>query len=65
MQRSILLHGRMYISEHYACFYSSIFSHKTSIVLPMDDVLFVASAKVALVFDNSLKVHTQHTHTTH
>ena len=57
VQRAILLHGRMYVSEHFVCFFSSIFSHKTSIVLPMDDVLFVASAKVALVFDNSLKVH--------
>ena len=62
VQRSILLHGRMYVSTHFVCFFSSIFSHKTSIVLPMDDVLFVASAKVALVFDNSLRVHSQHTH---
>ena len=61
VQRSILLHGRMYVSEHFVCFFSSIFSHKTSIVLPMDDVLFVASAKVALVFDNSLKVKHSHT----
>ena len=60
VQRAILLHGRMYVSEHFVCFFSSIFSHKTSLVLPMDDVLFVASAKVALVFDNSLKVHQQH-----
>lgn len=62
VQRAILLHGRMYVSTHFVCFFSSIFSHKTSIVLPMDDVLFVASAKVALVFDNSLKVQ-PHTHT--
>lgn len=62
VQRAILLHGRMYVSEHFVCFFSSIFSHKTSIVLPMDDVLFVASAKVALVFDNSLKVNTHDSH---
>ena len=61
VQRAILLHGRMYVSEHFVCFYSSIFSHKTSLVLPLDDVLFIAAAKVALVFDNSLKVHTART----
>lgn len=59
VQRSILLHGRMYISEHWLCFFSSIFNHKTMIKVAIDDILMVQSAKVALVFDNSLKLYVQ------
>ena len=59
VQRSILLHGRMYISVDHLCFFSSIFSHKTTIVISMDDVLHVQAARVALVFDNALRVAVQ------
>lgn len=59
VQRSILLHGRMYVSESHVCFFSSIFSHKTSIVIPMEDILHVQAAKVALVFDNAIRMAVQ------
>ena len=59
VQRSILLHGRLYVSDRHACFFSSIFSHKTMIVIPLADILHVQSARVALVFDNSIRVFVQ------
>jgi len=59
IKKAILLHGRLYVSYHYVCFFSSIFSHKTSLIINMSDILLVAPAMVALLFDNSMKIFVQ------
>jgi hypothetical protein len=59
IKKSILLHGRMYISQHHIAFFSSIFSHKTVIAIPISHILHIQSAAVALLFDNSIKIYVQ------
>jgi hypothetical protein len=59
IRKAILLHGRLYLSWNHLCFFSSIFSHKTVLVVPVKDILLVSAASVALLFDNSIKVFVQ------
>lgn len=41
VKRRILLHGRMFISAQHVCFHSDIFGLKTTIVIPMRDVVSI------------------------
>jgi hypothetical protein len=56
VKKTIMLHGRMYLSENYLCFYSNIFSLGVSIVVPIIDITGVTKANQGLIFDNALKV---------
>lgn len=56
--KGILLQGRLYVSENFVCFYSSIFSHRTQIVLPVTEISAVSRATI-LMIPNSIKIFAQ------
>ena len=59
LQREILFHGRMYISEGHVCFYSNIFSWINTVVLAFDEIVSVKKTSTSIIF-NGLEITTLH-----
>ncbi|XP_064072254.1 protein Aster-B-like [Vanessa tameamea] len=59
LQRDILVHGRLYASQSYLCFYASIFGWETSLTLRWKDVTAITKEKTALVIPNAILVCTE------
>lgn len=59
LQRDILVHGRLYVSQNYICFYANIFSWETSVSLRWKDVTAITKEKTALVIPNAILVCTE------
>ncbi|KAH6996464.1 hypothetical protein BKA56DRAFT_627959 [Ilyonectria sp. MPI-CAGE-AT-0026] len=60
LQREILAHGRLYVSEGHLCFSSNIFGWTTTLVMSFDEIVSVEKRSTALVFKNGLMVTTLH-----
>lgn len=60
LQRDILCHGRLYISEGHLCFSSNIFGWVTTLVMSFDEVISVEKRSTALLFKNGLMISTLH-----
>eukprot|EP00884_Botryococcus_braunii_P008439 jgi/Botrbrau1/17597/Bobra.0166s0036.1 len=45
LQKTILLQGRMYVFEHYVCFYSNLFGYSKIKTIPLKDVTSVRKRK--------------------
>ncbi|KAI1383127.1 uncharacterized protein F4822DRAFT_93440 [Hypoxylon trugodes] len=60
LQREILLHGRLYVSEGHLCFSSNIFGWVTNLVMSFDEIVSVEKRSTALVFKNGLMISTLH-----
>lgn len=60
LQREILAHGRLYISEGHLCFSSNIFGWTTTLVMSFDEIVSVEKRSTALVFKNGLMISTLH-----
>ena len=60
LQREILAHGRLYVSEGHLCFSSNIFGWVTTLVMSFDEVVSVEKRSTALVFKNGLMISTLH-----
>ena len=58
LQQSILLQGRLYISQHYVCFYARVFGQETQLVIPASDITGVSLAKSLGIVPNAIKVYT-------
>lgn len=54
----ILLHGRLYISQNYVCFYSNIFGHKTKLVIDFKSITAIKKRRLAKVIPNSIEIVT-------
>lgn len=59
LQRDILVHGRLYLSQHFLCFYSNIFGWETNLTIKLKDVTAVTKEKTALVIPNAILVTTE------
>ncbi|KAM3960097.1 protein Aster-B [Aphomia sociella] len=59
LQKDILVHGRLYASQNYLCFYASIFGWETSLSLRWKDVTAITKEKTALVIPNAILVCTE------
>lgn len=59
MQREILVHGRMYVSQHYMCFHANIFGWETYLTLKWKDVKALTKEKTALVIPNAILITTE------
>lgn len=59
LQRDILVHGRLYVSQNYLCFYSNIFGWETNLTIKLKDVTAVTKEKTALVIPNAILVCTE------
>ncbi|KAM6520878.1 hypothetical protein FSOLCH5_005660 [Fusarium solani] len=60
LQREILAHGRLYVSEGHLCFSSNIFGWTTTLVMSFDEIVSVEKRSTALVFKNGLMISTLH-----
>ncbi|OTA75596.1 hypothetical protein M434DRAFT_402630 [Hypoxylon sp. CO27-5] len=60
LQREILAHGRLYVSEGHLCFSSNIFGWATTLVMSFDEIVSVEKRNTALVFKNGLMITTLH-----
>lgn len=60
LQREILAHGRLYVSEGHLCFSSNIFGWVTTLVMSFDEIVSVEKRSTALLFKNGLEISTLH-----
>ncbi|KAK7927114.1 hypothetical protein PG985_004112 [Apiospora marii] len=60
IQREILAHGRLYVSEGHLCFSSNIFGWVTTLVMSFDEIVSVEKRSTALLFKNGLMISTLH-----
>ncbi|XP_074112163.1 protein Aster-B [Cotesia typhae] len=58
LQREILVHGRLYVSQNYVCFYANIFMWETLVSLRWKDVESITKEKTALVIPNAISICT-------
>lgn len=58
LQREILVHGRLYVSQNYLCFYANIFTWETHLIIRWKDVTSMTKEKTALVIPNAISVVT-------
>lgn len=56
--KSLLLHGRFYISSSAICFYSGVFGRKTSKVIRYDQIIGLYKRNTAKLFPNAIEVVT-------
>ncbi|KAG5924351.1 hypothetical protein E4U42_004660 [Claviceps africana] len=60
IQREILAHGRLYVSEGHLCFSSNILGWTTTLVMSFDEIVSVEKRSTALLFKNGLMISTLH-----
>ncbi|KAH9867856.1 hypothetical protein IAQ61_007160 [Plenodomus lingam] len=60
LQKEILLHGRLYVSEGHLCFSSNILGWVTNLVISFDEVMSVEKKSTAVVFPNAIVIQTLH-----
>ena len=59
IQKSILLHGRLYVTQSHLCFYSNIFGFRTEIKLAFPDITSLRKKHTVLVVPNALEIRTE------
>ncbi|XP_071454915.1 protein Aster-B-like [Hetaerina americana] len=59
LQKDILVHGRIYVSQNYLSFYANIFRWETSVSLRWKEVTSITKEKTALVIPNAIQVCTE------
>jgi len=58
LQRDILIHGRLYVTQNWLCFYANIFSWETLLTIPFQSVQAITKEKTALVIPNAIQIST-------
>ncbi len=58
VESTVLLHGRMYITNRHLCFYSNIFGLEKKIRIPYSHITAITKEMTALVIPNALSVTT-------
>lgn len=59
LQKEILVHGRLYVSQNYLCFYANIFGWETNVTVRWKDVSAITKEKTALVIPNAILICTR------
>lgn len=60
LSKDILVHGRMYVSEHNICFNSNILGWVTTLVIAFDEVVGLEKKMTAGLFPNAITIQTLH-----
>lgn len=58
ISRTILTHGRMFISANFVCFYSNIFGSETKVVIRAADIVSARAASLISIIPNSIEIVT-------
>ncbi|KAG1680261.1 GRAM domain-containing protein 1B [Nymphon striatum] len=56
MQKDLIVHGRLYLSQNYICFYANIFRWETIVVLKCKDVASMTKERTARVIPNAIQI---------
>lgn len=56
LQKDILVHGRMFISQNWVCFYANIFRWETVLTIPCKDICAITKEKTARVIPNAIQI---------
>ncbi|XP_013415579.2 GRAM domain-containing protein 1B isoform X2 [Lingula anatina] len=56
LQRDILTHGRLYITQNWICFYAKIFGWETAITIRCKDITSMTKEKTARVIPNAIQI---------
>uniref|UniRef100_A0A0P4WJT6 VASt domain-containing protein n=1 Tax=Scylla olivacea TaxID=85551 RepID=A0A0P4WJT6_SCYOL len=59
LQKDILVHGRLYVTPNYFCFYSKIFGWETFVSIKSKDIVAMTKEKTALVIPNAIEIRTE------
>ena len=60
LQKEILLHGRIYVSEGHVCFSSNILGWVTNLIISFDEIVSVEKKSTAVIFPNAIIIQTLH-----
>ena len=60
LQKDILLHGRLYVSEGHICFNSNILGWVNTLVISFDEVMAIEKKSTVLLFPNAIVIQTLH-----
>lgn len=60
LQKEVPYHGRLYITDTHACFYSSVLLKDTKVVIPVSCINIVKKQNMALLVPNALSIRTSH-----
>lgn len=58
LQREILAHGRLFVTQNYLCFHANIFGWETNLCLQWKDITAITKEKTALVIPNAIVIAT-------
>ncbi|XP_063747523.1 GRAM domain-containing protein 2B isoform X4 [Eleginops maclovinus] len=58
LQKEVPYHGRLYITETNACFYSSVLLRDTKVIIPVSCIHIVKKQNTALLVPNALSIRT-------
>ncbi|EGD82682.1 hypothetical protein PTSG_03343 [Salpingoeca rosetta] len=58
LQKDVLVHGRLFVSERHFCFHANIFGWVTKLAIDCRDVLHLRKEKTALIIPNAIKLET-------
>ncbi|KAF2903329.1 hypothetical protein ILUMI_02855 [Ignelater luminosus] len=59
LQKEILVHGRLYASQNFLCFYANIFRWETNVTIKWKEVSAITKEKTALVIPNAILICTK------
>ncbi|XP_049820316.1 protein Aster-B-like isoform X2 [Aethina tumida] len=59
LQKEILVHGRLYVTQNYLCFYANIFGWETNVSMKWKEVTSISKEKTALVIPNAVLISTR------
>ncbi|CAL4093293.1 unnamed protein product, partial [Meganyctiphanes norvegica] len=57
LQKDILVHGRLYVTPNYFCFYSKIFGWETFMSIRCKEIVSMTKEKTALVIPNAIQIN--------
>lgn len=57
IQKDILVHGRLYVSQFFLCFHANLLVYETKLVLQWKDVTSIVKDKTAIVIPNAISVY--------
>jgi GRAM domain len=58
VQSNIILHGRMYITDRFLCFYSNLFGLEKKIRIPYSHITVITKENTAFVIPNAIAITT-------
>ncbi|XP_078591949.1 protein Aster-B-like isoform X7 [Branchiostoma floridae x Branchiostoma japonicum] len=59
LQKDILVHGRLYLTENWVCFYANIFRWETLLTIRCKDITSITKEKTAKVIPNAIQICTE------